>query len=56
MVLLLRCVSAHDGHSEPAPSTGCPVLLSSGWTSPELRFGFALVTNSVGKWVSYIGR
>ncbi len=41
-----------DGHSEPtptiAPSTGCLLLLSCGWTSTELIFGFTLVTNSVG--------
>jgi len=31
------------------PSTGCPLLLSCGWTSStELIFGFTLVTNSVG--------
>ncbi len=40
------------GHSEPAstsaPSTGCLLLLSCGWTSSELIFGFTLVTNSVG--------
>ncbi len=39
-------------HNEPAPtsapSTGCPDLLSCGWTSIELIFGFASVTNSVG--------
>jgi hypothetical protein len=39
-------------HNEPAPtsapSTGCPDLLSCGWTSTELIFGFASVTNSVG--------
>jgi hypothetical protein len=38
------------GHSEPAqtiaPSTGCPLLLSCGWTSTESIFGFRLVTNS----------
>ncbi len=39
-------------HSEPAPtsawSTECVLLLSCGWTSTELIFGFNLVTNSVG--------
>jgi hypothetical protein len=38
------------GHSEPAtstPSTGCLLLLSCGWTSTELIFGFTLLTNSV---------
>jgi hypothetical protein len=39
------------GHSEPAPtsapSTGCPLLLSCGWTSTQLEliFGFTLVIN-----------
>jgi hypothetical protein len=41
-----------DGHSQPtptiAPSTGCLLLLSCGWTSTELKFGFTVVTNSVG--------
>jgi hypothetical protein len=41
-----------EGHSEPAPtsapSTGCPLLLSCGWTSIELIFGFILGTNFVG--------
>jgi hypothetical protein len=40
------------GHSEPAPTsapfTGCPLLLSCGWTSIELTSGFTLVTNFVG--------
>jgi hypothetical protein len=30
------------------PSTGCLLLLSCGWTSTELIFGYSLVTNSVG--------
>jgi hypothetical protein len=34
--------------STSAPSTRCPLLLSCGWTSSELIFGFTLVTNSVG--------
>jgi hypothetical protein len=40
------------GHNEPAPtgapSTGCSLLLSCGWTSTEFIFGFKLGTNSVG--------
>jgi hypothetical protein len=44
---------AYAGHSEPAPtsapSTECPLLLSCGWTSTELIFGFTLETNSVEK-------
>jgi hypothetical protein len=36
----------HPGQSEPAPSTGCPLLLSCGWTSTELISGFTLVTRS----------
>jgi hypothetical protein len=37
------------GYREPAPtSTGCPLLLSCGWTSTELIFGFTLLTNPVG--------
>jgi hypothetical protein len=30
-----------------ASSTGCSLLLSCGWTSTELIFGFTLVTHSV---------
>jgi hypothetical protein len=41
------------GDSEPtptnAPSTGCSLLLSCGWTSTELIFGFTLATNYLGK-------
>jgi hypothetical protein len=45
-------LDVEEGHSEPAPtstpSTGCPLLLSCGWTSTEFIFGFTLVANSVG--------
>jgi hypothetical protein len=34
--------SIHQG-----TSTGCPLLLSCGWISTELIFGFTLITNSV---------
>jgi hypothetical protein len=44
--------SKKEGHNEPtstnAPSTRCMLLLSCGWTSTELIFGFTFVTNSVG--------
>jgi len=47
----LRVYVHYYGRSEPAPtcapSTGCSLLLSCGWTSTELIFGFTLVTNSV---------
>jgi hypothetical protein len=40
-----------EGHSEPAhtsaPSIGCLLLLSYGWTSNELVYGFTLVTDYV---------
>jgi hypothetical protein len=40
-------------HSEPkptsTPSTGFHSLVSCGWTSTELRFGFTLVTNSLNR-------
>jgi hypothetical protein len=38
-----------DGEPAPtsAPSTGCPLVLSCGWTSTELILCFTLVTNSV---------
>jgi hypothetical protein len=43
---------SREGHPEPAStsvaSTGCLLLLGSGWTSTELIFGFTLVTNFVG--------
>jgi hypothetical protein len=32
-----------------APSTGCLLLLSYGWTSTELVYGFTSVTNYVKK-------
>jgi hypothetical protein len=41
-VLGPQCTNTHH-----PPSTGCLLLLSSGWTSTELIFGFTLVTNSV---------
>jgi len=40
-----------EGHSElastSAPSIRCLLLLSCGWTSTELIFGFTFVTNSI---------
>jgi len=48
------------GHSGPAPtsalSTGCPLVLSCGWTSTELIFCFTLVTNSLCLSYREIGR
>jgi hypothetical protein len=48
------------GHSEPAPtsapSTGCPLFFSCGWSSTEFIFGSTLVINSVRKKLSYTGR
>jgi hypothetical protein len=42
----------NEGHNElasiNAPSIGCLLLLSCGWTSTELIFGFTFVTNYVG--------
>ncbi len=39
----------HEPAPTSTPSTGCPSLLSCGWTSTELIFGFTLVTNSIKK-------
>jgi hypothetical protein len=41
-------VNQHAPAPTSAPSTGCPLLLSCGWTSTELIFGLTLVTNAVG--------
>jgi hypothetical protein len=49
--VILGMAHKQASHSEPAPtsapSTGCLLLLSCGWISTELIFGFTLVTNSV---------
>jgi hypothetical protein len=50
--LFFTCYTCEQPHHEPAPtstpSVGCPLLLSCGWISSESKFGFTLVTNSVG--------
>jgi hypothetical protein len=51
--VILGMAYKQGSHSKPAPtsapSTGCLLLLSCGWTSTELIFSFTLVTDSVGK-------